>query len=554
MGDGDPDGPDERDRSDSDGTDATDEVDTTDVSDDADTDHTDDADTGQTDDTDTDRTDDTDTGQADREPETEQLEDEIAEEGVDPALTPGGFGAASDPPTTDEGAPATDGESVDTGEPAADDSGEPGVADGGEPGDAGLYSEMDVEDHPPTESTRDGPTDATIEGPPEDEEMPLADHIEEMVRRLGIVVLVMAVVSGVVFPFGDQLINFLWNSVLPGTDVARPRVYHPLALMLARLKVATLAGFVVALPVFVYETYLFMKPGLYPRERKYYLAAVPTSLVLAAVGVAFSFYLVLPFIFTYFLEYSEGAANIAFGLTETFNLIVLMLGTFAFIFQIPLFVMLAIMMGVTTRRWLESRRIYFWGGFLTLAFLFSPDPTGMAPILVAVTMVTLFEGTLALLRWTSRGSLVPTPAEVAGARPYVYALALIAGYLASSAPVPGGYYEQLPAIVRTTLANADLAVATPLLVGGAIIVTYEGLGRYLWRFRNARVILTFRRLRLPVWLAAAGVGYLASPNPVLVQRVDQVALEPRLVAGLVVGIVAVYELTLLAYRFQRRNR
>jgi sec-independent protein translocase protein TatC len=231
-----------------------------------------------------------------------------------------------------------------------------------------------------------------------------------------------------------------------------------------------------------------------------------------------------------------------------------MLGTFAFIFQIPLFVMLAIMMGVTTRRWLESRRIYFWGGFLTLAFLFSPDPTGMAPILVAVTMVALFEGTLALLRWTSRGSLVPTPAEVAGARPYVYGIALFAGYLASSAPLPDGYYGQLPGVVRTTLTNADLAVATPLFVGGAILLAWEGLGRFLWRFRNARVILTFRRLRLPVWLVAAGVGYLASPNPELVQRAEQFAVEPRFAAGLAVGIVAVYELSLLAYRFQRRNR
>jgi sec-independent protein translocase protein TatC len=64
--------------------------------------------------------------------------------------------------------------------------------------------------------------------------------------------------------------------------------------------------------------------------------------------------------------------------------------------------MLAIMMGITTRRWLAARRLYFWGAFLGVAFLFSPDPTGMAPILVAGTMVVLFEGTLLLLRWVGR--------------------------------------------------------------------------------------------------------------------------------------------------------
>jgi sec-independent protein translocase protein TatC len=93
---------------------------------------------------------------------------------------------------------------------------------------------------------------------------------------------------------------------------------------------------------------------------------------------------------------------VAFGLSETFGLILLMLGMFAVIFQIPLFIMLAIMMGVTTRRWLEGRRLYFWFGFAGIAFLFSPDPTGMAPFIVALTMVVLFEGSLLLLRWTGR--------------------------------------------------------------------------------------------------------------------------------------------------------
>jgi sec-independent protein translocase protein TatC len=253
------------------------------------------------------------------------------------------------------------------------------------------------------------------DGPASDEEMPLADHIEEMVRRLGVVIVVLAVVSAVVFPFAERIINFLWFTYLPGQlsqcpanpniaqgGAACARVYNPLALIFARLKMATLAGLVISLPVFVYETYLFMRPGLYPTERRYYLASVPTSLILAAAGVAFAHFLVLPAIFTYFVFYSEDATVIAFGLTETFDLMVLMLGGFAIIFQIPLFISLALMMGIVTRRWMAAKRLYFWGAFAGLAFLFSPDPTGMAPIIVAATMIVLFEGTLLLAKWTGR--------------------------------------------------------------------------------------------------------------------------------------------------------
>jgi sec-independent protein translocase protein TatC len=241
------------------------------------------------------------------------------------------------------------------------------------------------------------------EGPASDEEMPLAAHIEEMVRRLAVVLVIGGVVALAVFPVADQLINFLWNSHIPGASTItdrRPRLYGPLELVVTELKVAALAGFVVGLPIAVYETYLFMRPGLFPRERRYYLAAVPTSLILALIGVAFAHFVVLPAIFAYFTAYTTGTAVVAFGLKETFSLILVLMGYMALVFQIPLFIMLAIMMNLTTRVWLEDRRLLFWGGFLGVAFLISPDPTGMAPIIVAATMITLFEGTLALLRWT----------------------------------------------------------------------------------------------------------------------------------------------------------
>jgi sec-independent protein translocase protein TatC len=311
-----------------------------------------------------------------------------------------------------------DGDSSPSGEHVSPDQ-DPGSTPGTTRPDGGPEEDVSIPGGTPTPNSPE-PASGGYEGAPDDQEMPLTEHIEEMIRRLGIVLVIMAIVSAATFPFADRLINFLWYSFLPGAPgeclatgsflpgpmetggEACPRVYHPLGLVLARLKVASLVGFIVALPVFVYQTYLFMRPGLYPHERRYYLASVPTSLVLALVGVAFAYFLVLPFIFSYFLFYSQDVATIAFGLGDTFNLILLMMGLFAAIFQIPLFMMLAIMMGVTTRRWIASRRFYFWATFAGVAFIFSPDPTGMAPFVVGLTMVLLFELTLLLLRWTGR--------------------------------------------------------------------------------------------------------------------------------------------------------
>jgi len=242
-----------------------------------------------------------------------------------------------------------------------------------------------------------------FEGPPDDEEMPLADHIEEMMLRLAAVVFAGAVATVLMYLYSDFLVMRMWNDILPaGTDGARPHLYAPLEFILTKIKVASLAGVLIALPVLVYQSYLFMRPGLYPQERRYYIAAVPTSLVLAIAGMAFAYFAVLPGLFQYFDYYTEGNAVIAYGLQSTFNLIVALMGLQAVVFQIPLFVMLAIMMGVTSRQWLEGRRLLFWGAFGGIAFLFAPDPTGMAPFIIAVSMIVLFEGTLALLRWTGR--------------------------------------------------------------------------------------------------------------------------------------------------------
>ena len=284
-------------------------------------------------------------------------------------------------------------------EPEADATAQ-SLGDGGTPATAEDAAAGSVED---ATIADDGTADDSFEGleaPESDEEMPLAAHIEEMMRRLAVVFLFGGLATLVVVTESTELINYFWSYHIPEPMLNRPRLYGPLELPLTRLKVAGLAGVVVGLPAFVYETYRFMKPGLYEKERRYYLAAVPTSLILGGIGIAFAHFLVLPAIFSYFTTYTSDAATIAFGLAETFNLIVIMLAFMAIVFQIPLFIMLAIMMNLVTRQWLEAKRLLFWGAFLGIAFLFSPDPTGMAPIIVTLTMIVLYEGTLAILRWT----------------------------------------------------------------------------------------------------------------------------------------------------------
>jgi sec-independent protein translocase protein TatC len=482
--------------------------------------------------------------------------DSLGHPGADGDETPGDPSewvddADGDDGDTDASDTGADGVPADTVEGTAADGGSDATEFGGD-----INPHASPATGGPAEGAPAAPVDEGIGGAPDDQEMPLAQHIEEMVRRLGVVVVAMALVSGLTFPFADRLITFLWYSFLegspqvcpttaPSADAACPYLFHPLALMFARLKVASLVGLVIALPVTVYESYLFMRPGLYPRERRYYLASVPTSLVLAGVGILFAYLLVLPTLFVYFTGYTAQAAEVTFSLTETFNLIVMMLGFFALVFQIPLLIMLAVMMGVTSRAWLAARRIYFWGGFATVAFLFSPDPTGMAPILVAATMIVLFEGTLLLLYWTGEAAGVEAE-DLAARRPFVWLGAVVVGYVVSTAPLPSGYYERLPAAVTSTLADFGVTRMTPLLIGLGLIAVYEAV---LYVDRNALgrsdAYSYLARGRVAVWPLSLFVGYLGSPDPALLARIDAVDLSTVESAGVVVGLIVTYEFVIV---------
>ncbi len=222
--------------------------------------------------------------------------------------------------------------------------------------------------------------------------MPLTAHIEELVRRLMVVVIASTAVMAVAFIFSESLLDIIWYSFV---DFA-PHVYHPFAEILTRLKISAVVGLALALPVLIYETFQFMKPGLYPNERQYFLSVVPVSLVLMFLGIAFAFFFALPLLFRYFIFYSQDVATAGLGLTETFNLILLVKVAFGVVFQIPLLMSLAVKMGVVSVRWFETKRIYVWGGCITVAALLagSLDPTGVAGLMVALTMIGLFETTL----------------------------------------------------------------------------------------------------------------------------------------------------------------
>lgn len=237
------------------------------------------------------------------------------------------------------------------------------------------------------------------EGPSSDVDKPLEKHIEEMLIRALIVISVGLAAILVMFPISENIIQILWDAHIPNPDQNAPRLYSPLSVVMTRIKIMILVALVVSFPVLIYQAYQFMQPGLYDIEKMYFKLCSGISLVLSLLGILITHFILVPLLFFYFSSYTEGVAEIAFGLQNTVGLMLIIMIYIVIVFQMPIFLILAVITNVTSYEWIERRRLLFWGAFFGIAFLSSPDPTGMAPVIIGVIMLVLFELTLIILRY-----------------------------------------------------------------------------------------------------------------------------------------------------------
>jgi len=230
-----------------------------------------------------------------------------------------------------------------------------------------------------------------------DVELPLMEHIKELRRRMMVVAAVLVFTLLLTFPFSEELASLIWSDLIP------PNVnlvaYNPLEWMVTRLWLSLIIAAIAGIPLFVYELFAFMKKGLFPNEKKFFLTIVPTSMLLFFIGASIAYYLAIPLIFNYMIFYSEGVAMSALSIRDTFSMISSLIIVFGIIFQFPMFVIFAIKSGLIKRDQLKTKRIYVYGLLIGFAIFVTPDITGMSQLIMAFLLVIFFEFSLLITRF-----------------------------------------------------------------------------------------------------------------------------------------------------------
>ncbi len=230
--------------------------------------------------------------------------------------------------------------------------------------------------------------------------MSVLDHLRELRRRLVVIAVIVAAGAVVGWIFYPQILDILKQPYcrLPpsrrysasGTGECTLIFTQPLAGFTTRLKVAVIAGAVITSPLWLYQIWAFITPGLRKSERKYTMIFVGVSSVLFAAGVGLA-YVVLSKGLQVLIGSAGPGTSALLDVSSYLSFVVLMLVVFGAAFELPLIVVMANLAGALPAKWLrKSQRVAIFLIFLFAAVATpSTDPFTMCAM--AVPMCLLYE-------------------------------------------------------------------------------------------------------------------------------------------------------------------
>ncbi|OPY28790.1 MAG: twin-arginine protein translocation system subunit TatC [Methanocella sp. PtaU1.Bin125] len=244
--------------------------------------------------------------------------------------------------------------------------------------------------------------------------MPTLQDIGALIARfrkyilyLGLYVLA---VSVVVFPFTGDVIKRMTFDLLPqqyvdGTEIWQLVQTSPLELMMLELKMSVAVGVIAALPIVFFYAYRFLAGRQIGQRIRIgggsILLVAAIALALFAVGCAYSYALMLPFVFKYLMESSlaAGVAN-SWRVSEFINFAMLTTLVFGLVFELPLVMTALARSGIVPVALFRKYRRHMWVVILIVAALVT-SPDVITQVMVGVPLIVFYELSLVLLRFTA---------------------------------------------------------------------------------------------------------------------------------------------------------
>ena len=237
----------------------------------------------------------------------------------------------------------------------------------------------------------------------DDTPRPLIEHLEELRARLFWTLGTWSLCAAVGGYWWKDIFAILTG---PAVKTLHERDYTLIAIappeiFFTYLKSVLLAGFLVSLPMTLYQIWAFISPGLYAHERRFALPFVIATTVLFFAGASFGYFIAFPFVFQYFLSLESEIIRTSWSVATVFGFLARLYLAFGIAFQLPVVIFFLAIAGIVTPDTLARGRKYaIVIMFATSAIITPPDV--VSQIMLALPLWALYESGILIARAVTR--------------------------------------------------------------------------------------------------------------------------------------------------------
>jgi sec-independent protein translocase protein TatC len=227
---------------------------------------------------------------------------------------------------------------------------------------------------------------------------PLLKHLDELRIRIFKAFFALIMTTGISFAFSRQMIEYLASPIGGISKLVSIELTENIGIF---MKVSLLGGFILAMPVIVYQVMAFVLPGLKRNERTWLFLMVPFATLLFASGVAFTWFVMLPSAIPFLTNFMGITTQVR--PENYFGFITRLMFWIGICFELPLIIMFLAKLKLVTARQLLSGWRYAIVVMAVVAATVTPtvDPINMG--LVMAPLMALYIVSIALAAIVGRG-------------------------------------------------------------------------------------------------------------------------------------------------------
>jgi sec-independent protein translocase protein TatC len=233
--------------------------------------------------------------------------------------------------------------------------------------------------------------------------MTVVEHLSELRTRLIISMIAITLGAIVCFIFSASIIKFFVQYYKDATHGQKTSLIFlgPLDAFITRIKVATYGGIVLALPVWLWELWRFITPGLNPKEKRYAVPFILTSIVLFAFGGLVAL-LTLPQALEFLLTIGGNQLQPQLTADKYLSLVSLMIVAFGVAFEFPVVLVFLLLARVISTRQLRRWRRPAILVIVIFAAVITPSQDPYSLFAMAIPMYIFYEASIIIGRVLKR--------------------------------------------------------------------------------------------------------------------------------------------------------